>query len=75
MKSTIRFTTKMGHTARPSLHLAGGLDYLRKAAMDALAIHDADTYTFSIEHNFYVYHHAACSGKCFEINPVKKTRQ
>lgn len=59
MKAIIRFTTKQGFTARPDIRVAGSLEFCRKVAKDALAIHHADAYTYSIQIGKSVRHFSA----------------
>jgi hypothetical protein len=58
-KPIIRFTTKQGYTARPDIRAAGGWDFLQRVAREALAIHHADAYTYSIEKDGRVRHFSA----------------
>ena len=59
-KSIIRFTTKMGMTARPNAsirteNLIGAITL----AKTILSTNDYDSYTYSIKHKGTIYHYTA----------------
>lgn len=66
-KSIIRFTTKMGMTARADIKAHGTFQELKQIAFDA---DKGDSYTYSIEHEKMVYHFSATSNKIFDQNGI-----